>query len=75
MSKIEIPKKLPRNGAARAARLRNSSGPMKHRLEPRKGAKNEQQHYIIAHCGEESTMCHKDVRCQCICEICEGYEY
>lgn len=34
--------KVPRNTSALAAKSRTSGGPMKHRLEPKKGAKNEQ---------------------------------
>lgn len=73
---IKPPKKLPRNGAARAARLRNSSGPMKHRNEPRKGAKNDQPELLhrIAHCGDKTMMCYTDQFCGCICEVCEGYD-
>lgn len=39
--KKKIKKKLPRNGSALAAKMRKG-GPMKHRLEPKKGAKNTQ---------------------------------
>ena len=35
----------PRNGFALAAKMRRG-GPMKHRLEPRKGAKNDQREFI-----------------------------
>lgn len=42
MSKQKGKKKLPRNSAALAAKMRNSGGRMKHKLEPQKGAKNKQ---------------------------------
>lgn len=34
-----------RNPFALAALMRNSAGPMKHKLVPKKGAKNKQQDY------------------------------
>jgi hypothetical protein len=35
-------KHIPRNGSALAANSRKSGGPMKHRLQPKGGAKNDQ---------------------------------
>jgi hypothetical protein len=47
-------KKAPRNGYALAAKMRHS-GVMKHRLEPKKGATNEQRDDLL-----------EDVCCNCI---------
>jgi hypothetical protein len=38
--------KIPRNSSFVAARTRNSAGPMKHRLTPKGGAKNEQMSFL-----------------------------
>ena len=37
-----------RNGSFRAAKQRNSAGPMKHKLTPRGGAKNDQPELLDA---------------------------
>jgi hypothetical protein len=42
MSRTKKDKPLPRNGSALAAKSRKSGGPMKHRLQPKGGAKNDQ---------------------------------
>jgi len=44
MSKNKQPK--PRSGVAVAAMHRNSGGPMRHRLQPRGGAKNDQPSFF-----------------------------
>ena len=41
-TKRKSTKTIPRNGSALAANSRKSGGPMKHRLEPKGGAKNDQ---------------------------------
>ena len=47
MKKNNDKKKAPRNGSALAAKMRKSGlAPMKHRCEPRGGAKNEQEEYL-----------------------------
>lgn len=51
-------KRIPRNSYALAAKSRRVS-PMKHRLEPKKGATNKQQEYLS--CIEEV-----------ICFLCDG---
>ena len=43
--KTKIKKTIPRNTSALAAKSRKA-GPMKHRLEPKKGAKNEQKEIL-----------------------------
>jgi hypothetical protein len=39
-------KTIPRNGAALAAKMRSSGGPMKHKLTPKGGAKNEEKELL-----------------------------
>lgn len=39
-------KRVPRNGAALAAKSRKSAGPMKHRLEPKGGSKDNVDEYL-----------------------------
>jgi hypothetical protein len=50
--KKKTTKKIPRNGSALAAKMRHG-GPMKHRLEPKKGAKNTQAEIIDEYCQDE----------------------
>lgn len=61
--KKKLTKRIPRNTSALAAKSRNG-GFMKHRLEPKKGAKNEQAE-ILDELDEETN----------ICKYCDGEGY
>jgi hypothetical protein len=74
-----IPRSIPRNGSALAARMRNSGGYMKHRLEPKKGAKNDQPELLeeadlIVGCEHNPKQyceaCIKSLRLSDPCEDC-----
>lgn len=55
MSKKKPTKKVPRNGYALAAKSRKG-GAMKHRLEPKKSAKNEQRELLEQAEEEQDTI-------------------
>ena len=87
MSRTKKDKKiLPRSGTAVAAMHRNSGGPMKHRLAPKKGAKNDQPELLgelisnsIEHCGGTNCGIHQDditsmKFCVCECHICSDID-
>lgn len=57
MSRTKKDKPKPRNGFALAAMSRKG-GPMKHRLEPKQGAKNEQAE-LLKEAEEETYVCGK----------------
>jgi hypothetical protein len=80
-------KKLPRNGSALAAKSRKAGiSPMKHRLEPKKGAKNDQSDLLNqtidedeiigclpTHCMNGKTCCPEtfvEMFCNCKCLGC-----
>ena len=56
--KTKLPKKLPRNGSALAAKMRKG-GPMKHRLEPKKGATNKQAEIL-----EDANRALEEISCE-----------
>jgi hypothetical protein len=49
-------KKAKPSGLRHAASSRNTGGPMKHRLEPKKGAKNDQAEYLD-YLADDQTEC------------------
>jgi hypothetical protein len=81
-------KTIPRNSAAIPAKSR-TSGSMKHRAEPRKGAKNDQPELLmeadpiftaVSHCeGMEVTgdqycmVVNGNRRCNCSCVLCQTH--